>query len=900
MAVEVASLLARISLSLQGVPEVQRQIESVQGQLSKLGQVSELEAQRIQNLANQVQVAGIRAEQAATALNVATRAIETQGATVDEARAAYEQLSRELAGAAAEIEALQSKTRLSADEYRRYVELLALVEGGLQGVESETGKLANLYLQFVDAQEQSVSATSRFISSKQRLAQEVARLQGTGGTAGRGLRGFVDSLKNINNGSILTASSLISLAARFTKLGAVIGIVLAAVFKLWRAFRQAFDLRAQVAHLGQLSDTLAQLSTRADTARTQVLAFSKAVENSFRALGEARPEQATEAVVKLAEELRFLTVDKDLNRTVQLVREALRGNMQPLAEATGLSIRRLRDQVGDLTRVVDENVAINRRWAAIQAEVARNQNRINTAQENSITSFRDIKTALANLWDSIARLLGPSFGDLLEQVKKFIELSTPFVRGIAQGLIPVFRLLQAALALVNTVMEAVVETAAKAQRALAGFLRTVAVGIRPLQRWADFLDAGAQETENLLKAMREAPSRIDDFSFSIDGAASSLEQARAAARQFISDVRGGTGLIATIRNLGEASKALREGPDPSTALAFANAYEAAFTQVFEGGIEKIRALQEFFGRQFAEGRLGEKEFEALQKVLDATVAAYEPLQKEVNDFFGATQSAKTGLQGTTGAMQTATSAAYSLADGAETAARALDQMSGTYVVDIVQRVSTVGAGDGGGGIVGGAISLLTGGIPGIGRAVGRSIANRVRGGTPNRNPFVDETERLKRRFGGGTGRPASTPSAPGPWASPELAQVLRERAKARQAEENLDRVRRQAEELAGLFPRRGGGGGGGGGPRGATIEEIREFIQQVNRAIIAGIRGGKVFSPAGNAIPLTEGAFINARGGALVENVTIRGVWDFADPAAKREIVRQLREALQQFSKEVA
>ena len=896
MAVEVASLLARITVSLEGARQAAEEARKLRDSISGIGGEADLQARRVGNLTDQMIVLADRLATARQKMQQAEEAIRSQGATIEEAANAQKNLTERLARARAELEAFQDKVNRTASDWDNYFRVISELrelesdrEGGLKA-------LAAAYDDLVAAQRQAITVEGRLITIQDRLRRETQRTIGSGDQ--QGMRGLVSQLKNINNGSLLSASGIISLVGRLTKLGAVIGGVLIVVFRLWRAFRQAFDLRAQISQLGQLSDDLAQLSLRADTARTQVLAFSKAVENSFRALGESRPEQATEAVVKLAEELRFLTVDRDLNRTVQLIREALRGNIQPLAEATGLSVQRLKDQIGDLTRITDENVAINRRWAAILSEVDRNQRRIDTAQQNSVTSFRDVKVAVANLWDSIARLLAPSFGDLLEQVKKFIELITPMARGIAQGLIPIFRLLQAALALVNLILEKVVETSAKAQRAIARFVRTISVGIRPLKQWADFLDAGATEIENLLKSMREGPGRIDDFTFSIDGAASSLEKARAAARQFLSDVRGGTGLISTIRQLGEASKALREGPDPATALSFATAYEQAFAQVFEGGVEKIKALQKFFDRQFAEGRLGEKEFEALQKVLDATVAAYEPLQKEVDDFFGATQNARTGLQGTTSAMQTATSAAYSLADGADAARKSLEGMSGTYTVDIVQRVSTIG-----GGFVGGGGGGLLGGVAaGLSNIIGGPVVGAARrllgggGGGGRRLPFVDETERLKARFGR-----TAPPTRP---VSTDIADIYRERFEGVKREverqKNLDEARRRAEDLAGLFPRRGGGGGGGGGPRGATLDEIREFIQQVNRAIIAGIRGGKVFSTAGNAIPLTEGAFINARGGALVENVTIRGVWDFADPAAKREIVRQLREALQQFSKEVA
>ena len=89
--------------------------------------------------------------------------------------------------------------------------------------------------------------------------------------------------------------------------------------------------------------------------------------------------------------------------------------------------------------------------------------------------------------------------------------------------------------------------------------------------------------------------------------------------------------------------------------------------------------------------------------------------------------------------------------------------------------------------------------------------------------------------------------------------------------------------------------------KGLAIEEIKKFMEQVNKAVLAGIRGGIVYSTAGNAIPLGgPGEFVKNEGGVNIGTVNLRGVWDFADPAAKREIVRQLQEALAQFEREVA
>jgi hypothetical protein len=101
------------------------------------------------------------------------------------------------------------------------------------------------------------------------------------------------------------------------------------------------------------------------------------------------------------------------------------------------------------------------------------------------------------------------------------------------------------------------------------------------------------------------------------------------------------------------------------------------------------------------------------------------------------------------------------------------------------------------------------------------------------------------------------------------------------------------------FPRSGGGGGG----QQATEEEIRKLIQAVNEAIRIGISGGVSQGFSGNVISQGFGAdeFLTTdEGGNLqIQTLIIKGVWDFADPAAKRKIIKELELALSGLKAEV-
>jgi hypothetical protein len=110
-----------------------------------------------------------------------------------------------------------------------------------------------------------------------------------------------------------------------------------------------------------------------------------------------------------------------------------------------------------------------------------------------------------------------------------------------------------------------------------------------------------------------------------------------------------------------------------------------------------------------------------------------------------------------------------------------------------------------------------------------------------------------------------------------------------------DDMRGAAQNVANALAAPGGGGGGGGG---TSVGDIRKFFREMNRLIKIGVNDGVAFSTAGNTIPLGgRGDFLNTSGGTLIETVNIRGIWDFTDPGQKKQIIRELEEALRNLKR---
>lgn len=414
----------------------------------------------------------------------------------------------------------------------------------------------------------------------------------------------------------------------------------------------------------------------------------------------------------------------------------------------------------------------------------------------------------------------------------------------------------------------------------------------------DQLDAYATETSN-------AGDATVDF-------VGSTTDALASLKRELDNVGEGRRFTDVLAKIGEASLALRESPDDArAALAFFDAYQDGIAAALNGGAEKIAAFREFVEEQLRP-QLSTQEYETIIGVIQDVEGAFGPLAASAERFKGEADTAA-GTVATYGDnAATAAGQTNELQGAVEGAHGALMDLSngGPYTVDIVARWTQELASAPLDTPSGGARPPVRASEPpsstpfaGVDRAITQfqqldRDAAVARGETVPRPPPPDVGEGVSSREladfnkalreATSSTRNLSTNQEAAVRDAIDQQNTLRQEARLREATENLFRT-------VG-----GGGGGGGGGSDLMDIEEVRAFMQEVNRAIAIASRGGVRIGTAGNAIPFEPGSFINTEGNQIsIDTILIRGVWDYTDPATRRQIVKELQEALQDLQGEL-
>jgi hypothetical protein len=363
-----------------------------------------------------------------------------------------------------------------------------------------------------------------------------------------------------------------------------------------------------------------------------------------------------------------------------------------------------------------------------------------------------------------------------------------------------------------------------------------------------------------------------------------------------------------LNQLGAIAQSFRDFEDGVTgqeATRLLTNLDAVMQNLIQNGTEGFHKLREAAVAALSSGLIDQAGFDAVIQSWEDAQVVLGPLITEAEKING--EIAETDTAAGSAARTMNTELQPSLSTTAELAGNAIVQFEGmrealaalpaVVNIEIIVGLSGPGAG------------LITGGVGSI------SIRNSAGSFSSANSPTKSPSNTAKgTRFPGLPPRDTTRPSESRLGVPPPINELKdigaaadSQRAAAAVLEDAanswIDNINTFGDGFLG--PRPGGGGGGGGSTAQddflATLAEIQAFFIQVNKAILGGIRGGLAFSTAGNAIPLGgPGQFINSQGGVLVEQVNLRGVWDFADPAAKREIVRQLREALAAFGDEVA
>ena len=521
----------------------------------------------------------------------------------------------------------------------------------------------------------------------------------------------------------------------------------------------------------------------------------------------------------------------------------------------------------------------------VLGEMAANMDRATEAAAREKGTFAGLTADIRSMWAAAMES---------EEVRAAIDSLV----GSFRSFLPVIAGIVKAVALLVVGFAKLVETILKVVDAVPAAFGVVGLLVKGLQQLGgtqlDDLGVGSL-TDDLLSVQ----NGVDNL---FDGVVQGTEKGISAFERFRDSLSGGFSIVSDLKNIGQAFADISDGLDPGEAFTYFEAINRGINNIAEQGtaqvlrsFEVMRAqAQELFNAGIIDKAAFDRTIFEIQKAQDATMPLIAEVDKLEREFDGAKSKAESAggvLSGTLTPSVQGSGSAAEIAGGqfrglASDIATAQAVAAKGIHVQITTSSSSVSSGG---------VGTSTGGAP-------KSI-----GGGTKSNAVVAAS--ADKKFLPSTG--GSTSSASGELGDKQAAAAAQEAAAAAkavaEATASFPGAIKDFNDAFGIGSSGGGGGGGGGGGSSAkdeklaSIEEIKEFFNQVNSAILSGIRGGLVFSTAGNAIPLGgPGQFISSQGGTLIETVNLRGVWDFADPAAKREILRQLREALDELGAEVA
>jgi regulator of replication initiation timing len=617
----------------------------------------------------------------------------------------------------------------------------------------------------------------------------------------------------------------------------------------------------------QLRQTVENVASLKGFNLKDTLGLLPAAANRLTSFGANNGRLMAEQIARLAEPLQFLMPGQgDAGTAFTAIQRAVESmNFDSLRDA-GFNVDELNNK---LKQMADQGIGESTRRAFIlQTVMEQIRGRGGEAADQARREFNtmaDVMAQIQGIWDAISKderlaQAGQAFVAALRD-------AIPFLVSVASLIATIFTNILRMAAETKTLFT---DPAGVNRRTLTEELPTARhLSLAERQRLARQKKIGAEfEVEplegfesNFEDAMDAINESLETFNTKGDIAASTAEtlQSALAARST------GFGLVGQVKGLSQAIFNLNQEASVSNALDSLQAYEAVLATVVEKGPNQLRLLRLQAEAMFKGGFFDEEEFAALTAGLDHVEAVTRPMEAEARKIresmggqataAGNTASniatASSNMSGLAGETANATGVMYGLADAAGSVASA---------------------------------------IAGFGSF--RGAAGRGRGSVPGGGPRGPGGANV--RFGPGSVGESADVEGRLNWATRD-----RER---RAAESALETQRNVLNENVFGFGAGGGGGGGGGAQdMKASIEEIRQLFRNIGQLIKIGTNNGVFFSPAGNTIPLGgPNEFLNTKGGTLIQTVNIRGIWDFADPAAKRQILKELEEAIAGLKKEIA
>lgn len=392
------------------------------------------------------------------------------------------------------------------------------------------------------------------------------------------------------------------------------------------------------------------------------------------------------------------------------------------------------------------------------------------------------------------------------------------------------------------------------------------------------------QNQKLTQGLRDEATAAREANAGLGQLPATYEEVRDQMKNFTTQ---GDQLIAGMQSLADAWRTMQDDLTPRNAMAALSQFNKVLDMVIFQGIESIEILKLRAQAAFAAGFITQAQLDQAIQGYEEVAAAVAPIAAEaeivkdkLREAANNAGPAVTGL-GTdieTAGNQAAVATgqidflATSITTAQANAARGL-----VFPISFTSMPFTMAGGAPVGGGVGGGIKPPTGVVGNEAAQAAKaasSAASSAASATSNANKTILAAEALMATADAKAREPVTTPSKF--W-----------------------------EGLAPLASPRSGGGGGGGGKSvedefAASLEQIRALMRAVNEAIAIGIRGGVRIGTEGNVVPFEPGTFLNAQGNQLtVDTIVIRGVWDFADPATRRQIVKELEQALRELKDEL-
>lgn len=626
-----------------------------------------------------------------------------------------------------------------------------------------------------------------------------------------------------------------------------------------------------------------QLQDLTNFGNQELLAFLEQATNRLQSFGAVDASGTARTIAELANIGQFrLPGPGDAGQVAQMIQRAVEGvNFDPLRDL-GLPVDELNAK---LQKLAADGMTKAAQRAEILNEVGRQLNQDvlgGEAQARANAEFRTMAGVMAEIKNIFASIGQDE--NLVAAANEFVvalRAALPLLAGIAQlaatvgtilvrGATEFARLLtDPAGALKDVANRALTQDRATSQNNPLNdnFIRRIFRG-EGSDVLKESIEQTTEETDLFADALKTVDGIVSRFDGTADQAANSLTRMQRAMEQ-AQGRQGAFGLIDGVKQLSQAFLNLDKDASPANAVDALRAYDQVLAQVIEKGPQQLELLRLQAERLFSTGLIDQSEFDALQEGFNAIEGVVKPIEDEAARIRGRIDDSTNATNNFNGAMQTV-----------EGSAAAVNGQLGAMTGNIN---SAIGAAYNLAGALGSITLQNPLGLVGFGSG-GQGGASFSAPGSVRR-----QGADFARQGAGGRGLSS---------ADQALLNSARGSAQDKSGQDLRDAIN-NVGKVFDIGATGGGGGGGGGGGAGASIEEIRQLFRNIGELIKIGTNNGVFFSTAGNTIPLGgKNEFLNTKGGSLIQTVNIRGIWDFADPAAKRQIMKELEEALAQLKKE--